>query len=362
LTPEQLVQLAREAHGNKKIPGAIAYALSALAKDPNSQSAVRVLEGIRKDAARLAGEARDKAASAGATVVNSGNFKLAQSKDQVASNLTSPAVTQSAVDTYRDAQVAYEAAYSEVHNSTVALATEVRMIGQRFERAMGGDDLTAAQAEFDNLRNRDPNNRLLSEWDKRVKDLVKKIDETRTTALDKKEALTLLEEARRMTDRVEAIKKLEKARALAPDNRDVQAELDRLKTMPKPTPSGVGGGISTPPPAKTPEAAIMDVLHALAAAYNKKSIGEIRNIWPSVPKDYDSGWNSLVRSQQWIFDEGTPPTIVVTGTEATATCRVLMKADTTRGPVESKPVLVIQLRKQPNGWEIVSSRATSTWR
>jgi hypothetical protein len=48
------------------------------------------------------------------------------------------------VDTYGEAQAAFEEAYSQAHNATGALDAEVKGIAQRFERAMGAEDLSAA--------------------------------------------------------------------------------------------------------------------------------------------------------------------------------------------------------------------------
>ena len=95
-------------------------------------------------------------------------------------------------------------------------------------------------------------------------------------------------------------------------------------------------------------------------AYKNKSIGDIQKVWPTVPKDYDRGWN-LVTSQEWILEPGTPPMAII-GTEATATCRVTMKSSGTRGDTETKRIVEVKLRKHSGGWEILSSTAKGTWK
>jgi uncharacterized secreted protein with C-terminal beta-propeller domain len=131
--------------------------------------------------------------------------------------------------------------------------------------------------------------------------------------------------------------------------------LESLKASVVPTP--VATPITTP--SRAPELAVRDTLEEFAAAYKSRNPENVRKVWPSVQRNYYADW-SLVESQEWVLSEPPKITVGITGSDATAVCRVTERVVWGRGKRLTNDIYIyeIKLKQQPQGWKIDSLTRT----
>jgi tetratricopeptide (TPR) repeat protein len=161
LAPPQLLQLAQTAYRAGKRPEAIEMAVRAAGRDGGYRPAVAFLDQRRREAAAQTQTARSGAATAGSTPENSTLFTNARATEQQANGMTTPAETQSAVDTYSKATRLYEAAASEARDRANALAsalkTELEGHVQRAELFLKQGEPARAREEIAEVQKKSPN-------------------------------------------------------------------------------------------------------------------------------------------------------------------------------------------------------------
>ena len=355
--PAVFVQKATDAYKNGSVDRAIEYALAARRLDPAHTASNKLIDQIRRDAARETARARAAAVASGGTGTD--EFGRAEKRAKEAARATSPddllaqvTANKDAVQLYRASATAAEGARAARHATAEQHAEQARLLisEKRF------DD---AQAELAKATAAEPQNATAQGVARQL------ADARRDAARDELTSRVngLLQQSRGVDAR-QAIPLLQQASSLDPSREDVKRELQRrtdeanARNTPPAAPS------NPPAPAKDPAAAvraahdadvasILEVLDRYRAAWDKRDVDAIVEVFPSASARTLRDSFKNVKAQQMRLQPQTPE-LDSSGTAATVRCRVMSHTELRAGSVpDSNRNAIFSFAKVSGTWRII---------
>jgi ketosteroid isomerase-like protein len=329
----------------------IEYALPARRLDPAHAAADRIIDSIRRDAARETARARAAAITAGAN--GSDAFTQAEKRARDAARATAPddlltmvTANTEAVQLYRHAATAAETARTERHTTAERHAVQARtLINQK--------RLDDADAELAKATALEPQNAT-------AQAVARQLASARLSA----RVSALVEQSRGVEPR-QAVTLLQQAAALDPSRDDVKRELqrrsDELNVRP---PAGAAGSTAASGAPKDPAAAaramreadtaaIRQVLNTYRSAWEARNVEAIQAVYPTVNAQALQESFKNVRSQPMTLQPQLPQ-FDAAGTSATLLCHISSRIEVKAGsPIRLDRDAVLHLDKSANGWRIV---------
>ncbi|HTI36396.1 MAG TPA: protein kinase [Vicinamibacterales bacterium] len=354
--PSVFVRRATDAYKNGSVDRAIEYALTANRLDPAHNAAARVIDLIRRDAARDTSRARSAAVAAGAAGTD--EFGKAEKRAKDASKasgaedlLAQVTADKEAAQLYRGAIAAAERTRAERHATAERHAEQARVLLSQKRLDDAESELTQAVAA-------EPDNPTAAA-------LARQLSDTRRAAARESQSVrvtSLLEQSRGL-DAAQAVPLLRQAAGLDPSRDDVKRELQRRTDELNARASASAGGSNAAGPAKDAAAsaramresdlrAIQQVLESYRQAWDGRDVEAIQALYPSVNAKALRDQFKNVKSQR-IGLQAQAPEIDPGGAAAIVRCRISSHVDLRAGSVpDADRDAVFRLEKTNGAWRI----------
>ena len=367
LSVQEIMQLARQAVTDHRVPLAINYAEQVLAKDAANQDAAKLLERIRTTASQQAQVARKNALDAGATGLP--EFADGDARSRQAAAL-GRGQTRREVELFNDATAAFNAAREAKRTADAATAAAIASTRTRADQwhqqaraSLNAGNLGQALAEIEESLKLDDTaaaRRTRTEIDDaRVRE-----SEARARAERRSRIEELIDLATKQPDR--AIELLQQAQAQAAEFSDLSASISgslaRARTAHAST--GSGTAVTTGNPVAVPDvesAAVADrklvegVMERYRQAYEQMNIDAIAQVFPGATRAKVFG-NFGTRCRRLLLKFKTTSVDLLAGGRAQfeTTSEYGCVAATKQGDELFPPVTTtFQLVKKGGSWVIV---------